>query len=284
MNLAIYRRVATKRQATESGSLEDQLIKVESWCKSNGHIIVSDYVDCGVSVFKGNYPAYNKLLTDIKDPHCEFSGVVVYSITRLSRKLNDLLKIVELIKDNGKSLYSLSENKPKNSSSFNLMLAVQGAVSLNQGQLASTYTKDRLTEIAKQGYFTGGIPPFGYTSTEVKEMEGKRNRKKLVINKKESEIVKKVFDLCRKGRNGQPMSLKATTTYLNQSGVLHRNRKWTINNLNRVLKNTCYYGDFIFRKGVYADSRYPKILIKIPKIITKDVFDDVRNNIHKPYS
>lgn len=75
------------------------------------------------------------------------------------------------------------------------------------------------------------------------------------------------------------MGLKAISTYLNQRGITRRNSKWSISGLSLILKNTCYYGDLIFRKSSYADSSYPKIPVKTPSIITKNVFEEVRKGL-----
>ncbi|KGJ90115.1 recombinase family protein [Colwellia psychrerythraea] len=97
MKLAIYRRVSSKRQVTEGESLEGQMIKVQAWCKTNDHTIVRDYVDKGLSGYKGNRPAFNQLQEDVEDPCCEYDGVVVYAVSRISRDLIILLTAVDKI-------------------------------------------------------------------------------------------------------------------------------------------------------------------------------------------
>jgi DNA invertase Pin-like site-specific DNA recombinase len=279
MKLAIYRRVSSKRQVTEGESLEGQMIKVKAWCKANGHTIVSDYVDKGLSGYRGNRPAFNQLLEDVGNPNCEFSGVVVYALSRISRGLLILLKAVDKLTLNNKNIFSVSENLPTDKGSFNLMLAIQGAVAQNQSDINSLFVKDRLTETAEQGYFTGGLPPFGYISIPVKKIIGKKARKVLAVNEEEAEIVKKIFNLARFGLDGKALGLKAIATTLNQLGISHRNNKWTISTLSLMLNNTCYYGDRVFRKNKSLDSKHPKIITKIPAIVTKDIFDEVNRGL-----
>jgi DNA invertase Pin-like site-specific DNA recombinase len=52
-------------------------------------------------------------------------------------------------------------------------------------ELASERTKDKMLERAKKGMWNGGIVPYGY----------KKENKKLVINPKEAEIVKLIYEI-----------------------------------------------------------------------------------------
>jgi len=51
-------------------------------------------------------------------------------------------------------------------------------------ELTSERTKDKLLERAKKGMWNGGSAPYGY----------ERKNKKLIINKKEAEIVRLIFE------------------------------------------------------------------------------------------
>ena len=217
MKLAIYRRVSSKRQVTEGESLEGQMIKVQAWCKTNDHTIVRDYVDKGLSGYKGNRPAFNQLQEDVEDPCCEYDGVVVYAVSRISRDLIILLTAVDKIIRNNFSFFSATENLPTDMGSFKLMLAIQGAVAQNQSDNNSLFVKDRLTETAEQGYFTGGRAPFGYTAVPVKKILGKKKRKILAVNEEEAEVIKTIFNLARFGTDGKAFGLKAIATHLNLS-------------------------------------------------------------------
>lgn len=53
-----------------------------------------------------------------------------------------------------------------------------------------------MKENARQGFWNGNKPPFGYDTIEA-ERRGDKAKKKLVINEAEATVVRHVFDLYR---------------------------------------------------------------------------------------
>lgn len=49
INVALYVRVSTDEQAIHGLSIDAQLADLREYCQANGHIIVGEYVDGGVS-------------------------------------------------------------------------------------------------------------------------------------------------------------------------------------------------------------------------------------------
>lgn len=85
---AIYARVSTTDQTTEN-----QLIALRDLAEKNGHQIVAEYIDQGVSGVSKIKDSRSKMLLDAKAK--KFSILYVVSIDRLSRSTKDLLDVVE---------------------------------------------------------------------------------------------------------------------------------------------------------------------------------------------
>ena len=85
---AIYARVSTNDQTTEN-----QLLALRALAERNGHQIVTEYIDHGVSGVASKKDARAKLLLDAKAK--KFSVLYCVSIDRLSRSTKDLLQVVE---------------------------------------------------------------------------------------------------------------------------------------------------------------------------------------------
>ena len=47
MQVALYARVSTTRQAENDLSIPDQLRQLNDWCNVNGHLVVHEYVEPG---------------------------------------------------------------------------------------------------------------------------------------------------------------------------------------------------------------------------------------------
>jgi hypothetical protein len=65
-----------------------------------------------------------------------------------------------------------------------------------------------MCENARQGFWNGSHPPFGYR-TQIAERRGAKDKKVLVIDDEEARVVRQIFDLAS-GREGRPLGVKAS--------------------------------------------------------------------------
>lgn len=95
--VAIYCRVSTIEQAEEGLSIDSQYHNIKEYCKNQGHEIYNLYEDRGISGKNiTNRPGIKQLLEDATKN--KFDLVVVWKLNRISRKLLDILNIVDLLK------------------------------------------------------------------------------------------------------------------------------------------------------------------------------------------
>lgn len=80
MRVACYARVSSEEQARGGISIDAQLDALRTWAKDNGHEIVGEYVDPGISARKApvKRPALQRLLADL-------AGVELVAFTKLDR-------------------------------------------------------------------------------------------------------------------------------------------------------------------------------------------------------
>ena len=84
------------------------------------------------------------------------------------------------------------------------------------------HTLRAMKENARQGYFNGSVPPFGYRVFEV-DLPGRRgNKKKLEVDLTEAMIVNKIFDLYTNGLNGKTLGMQQIAATLNEQGTTRR--------------------------------------------------------------
>ena len=98
--VAIYTRVSTDSQTTEN-----QLRELRAMAKREGHQVVAEFTDPGISGAKGRdkRPGLDKLLDGVT---CrEFDKVMAWSVDRLGRSLQDLLTFIGELKAKGVDLY-----------------------------------------------------------------------------------------------------------------------------------------------------------------------------------
>ena len=101
-----YIRVSTDKQASEGVSLEAQAAKIRAWAELNDYELVAIHADEGISgASMGKRAGLQKALKDAK----RGMAVVCYSLSRLSRSVEDTLAISRQLDAGGIDLVSLSE-------------------------------------------------------------------------------------------------------------------------------------------------------------------------------
>ena len=119
--VALYARVSTNDQTTEN-----QLLALRDLAERNGHQIVAEYIDHGVSGVAAKKDARAKLLLDAKTK--KFSVLYCVSIDRLSRSTKDLLQVVEELNTLNITLIFQRENIDTKSAMGQFFLTVLSSI------------------------------------------------------------------------------------------------------------------------------------------------------------
>jgi site-specific DNA recombinase len=234
--VAIYARVSTTEQAEEGYSIDEQVRLLKEWCNLHGYIVYKEYVDRGISgkSIHGR-AALQQLLNDAKNK--EFDIVLVWKINRLSRNILDLLKIVNIFEQKNIVLRSYSEKyeteTPQGKLQFHLMAAI---AEFERGNIAENVKMGMLAR-AKEGSWNGG-QVLGYDSVAVPIENKGRKTTKLVINEKEAQTVRRIFELYIQGHG-----YKSIVNKINKEG--HRSKKgnyFSISTIKTILTNPIYIG------------------------------------------
>ena len=117
----IYSRVLTIQS---NFSIYHQDAELTDYCQKNNIEIVGKFVDISTGGDMDR-PELQKMLQSLKPGYC----VICASVSRLARKLQDLLSICEKIKESGSSLIVLDINFPISSPEGNFLLSINGSIS-----------------------------------------------------------------------------------------------------------------------------------------------------------
>ena len=156
-----------------------------------------------------------------------------------------------------------------------LIRKIFNAFDEHQSRENAKHTRRAMLENARQGYWNGAPPPFGYT-TVVKERRGNKDKKVLVVREDEARIIRQIVDMYL-GVDGPPKGLKAIVSHLNERGVTRRGRRFGVGSLQDLLTTPTYSGRHYFNQ---TDSRTKKkrpraewIEVAVPAIIDPPTFD-----------
>ena len=184
MQCAIYTRVSTDNQAeVEFNSCEAQEEKIRSFINSQENMeVFKVYSDAGFTGANLSRPALSEMLNDIKQN--KIGLVISYKIDRLTRSPKDFYQLIELFEKRGVDFISVTERFDTSTPSGRLLRNIMLTFAQFERELASERTKDKMLQRAQKGMWNGGIVPFGYKS----------ENKKLIINEKEAQIVRDIFE------------------------------------------------------------------------------------------
>lgn len=235
--VAIYCRVSTVEQAEEGYSIDEQERLLIEYCNQKGYVFYKCYSDRGISGKNINKrPALKELLSDAKNK--DFDMVISWKINRISRKLADVLKIVEILEQNNITFKSYSEpfetDTPAGKMQFQMMALIG---EFERGTIAQN-VKMGMSARAREGKWCGN-KVLGYDLVPVEDsMNRKRKETTLVINDFEAEAVRYIFNEYASGKG-----YKAITSSLNKSD--YRTKKgnmFSVNSIKDILTNPVYIG------------------------------------------
>lgn len=267
--IGAYIRVSTERQV-EGYSIEGQITQIEQYCQFNGYELVDIYADRGISGKSMNRPELQRMLNDAKNG--KLDCVMVYKTNRLARNTSDLLTIVEELHRQNVEFFSLSERMEVKNSTGKLMLQILASFSEFERNtiLENIYTGQH--QRALEGYYQGNLP-LGYNNIP-------DNKKELMINQHEANIVKYIFESYAKGHGYRKIA-----NALNHKGyVTKKGNPFSISAVTYILSNPFYIGKIQFAKYKDWNDKRRKGLNDKPviaegkhaPIIGKDLWDKVQ--------
>ena len=143
----IYTRVSTKDQSTES-----QLLKLKEYCKNHNYLVVAIYEDIGTGR-NTKRENYQKLLNEI---HLRsFDILLIWKLDRLSRSLEDLLKIGELLNSKNIDLVSYDGSIDTSSPMGKMIYQIMGVFAEFQRNLIVENVKMGMEKAKSKGVKIG---------------------------------------------------------------------------------------------------------------------------------
>ena len=236
--------LVTKDDERESGSISTQKIFLRNFCKENKIKIYEDYADDGVSGATFDRPAFNRMIKDIENK--KINLIIVKDLSRfgrLSSKISYYLE--EFFIEKGVRFIAVTDDIDTGhiETSEEMM---QFKAFFNEWFLRDTSRKVRNGKktSAKEGKVLTTDPTYGYKKDPL-------DKNHYVIDQDVAPIVRKIFELARKGKTpaeiGKILTREKTLVPSEVVGNVHirKNeikRGWNRNTVKRILQNVTYLG------------------------------------------
>jgi site-specific DNA recombinase len=270
----VYARVSTGRQAEADLSIPDQIRQAEQWCSQNGVQLVRQFIEPGASGTDENRPVFQEMLEAARRKPCDFDVIIIHSFSRFCRDSYTYYMACRILERAGITLHSLTQ--PLNPDpTGDLVRSILVSFDSYQSLENAKHTSRAMKENARQGFWNGSKPPFGYQTIEAGH-RGDKIKKTLGILPGEAEIVRRIFAMYL-GMEGRQFGVKAIASQLNEEGVTLRGKPFQISNVYRILTQESYIGRHWFNV-VEAKTRKQRprsewVEMQVPKIIEASLFD-----------
>jgi len=214
-----YVRVSSEISKIKGNSINNQINKVNDFCNLNDYELVDVLKDEGKSGMEfSKRDGYLELINRCKTEN--INGVVVYCLSRLGRRMKDIIDVMELFNKNDIEFYSVKENINNKDIMGKLMMNI--LMSFNEFEVDNI--RERIIDVKRNNKENGLV--YG------KLMYGKDKDGKLLIdNISEMKVVSYMKGLRSKG-----WSYFRISDRLNEKGIVSKSGgKWYGMSVSNVL-------------------------------------------------
>lgn len=238
MYAAIYSR---KSKFTGKGeSVENQIQLCKEYGIKQLNIDENDFIiyeDEGFSGSNTKRPEFQRMMKDAEDN--KINIIICYRLDRISRNISDFANLIETLNRDNIGFVSIREQFDTTTPMGRAMMYIASVFSQLERETIAERIKDNMLQLAKTGRWLGGVPPTGYKSEPVINIDyrGKERKLfKLAPIEEEQNLVKLIYS--------KYLSLKSMTQvekYLVQNNMRTKNGLcFNRHSIRLILSNPVY--------------------------------------------
>jgi len=202
MKVIGYVRVSSVNSRIKGNSIKVQIDKINDYVKLNDFDLVEIYKDDGISGMSiDKRDGYKEMINYILKN--DVGGIVVYSLSRLGRRLKDVIEFMDVLKGNGIKFYSIKEGLNNDDNVGGLILNILGSIN----EFEVNVIRDRIRDVKRSKKEKGevyGRMVYGYDNVNGK----------MVVNDYERNVVKRIKNL-----RSRSWSWRRICNKLNEEGI-----------------------------------------------------------------
>lgn len=249
----IYTRLSSERKEEwreKSSSIETQVLCCKEYALKENIKVLNTYTDYEYSGTNFERPQFQEMMQDIKDR--KINCIIIRDLSRLGREYLEMGRLIDKVfpflgvrfisvNDKVDTVKDLDSKK-----SFEVTL--KNIVNDMYAKDISVKIKTSKHNRAKNGYFIGTVPPYGYKVVKLKEGQ------KLEVDERVRFIVEEMFRLTLEGKSQYEVA-----KYLNKKGYatgmvyyktgrvyrLEGEPQWHKSTISKILTNRAYTGTLV---------------------------------------
>ena len=252
LRVTFYGRVSTNHEEQHSSLINQQEHFKYSILSNPNWTYIEGYIDDGISGTSSlKRTNFLRMIEDSKKDL--FDLIITKEISRFSRNTLDSIKYTRELLNNGVAVLFINDNINTIYPDSELRLTIMASLAQDEIRRLSERVKFGMNMSLKKGIILGNNKLYGY----------KKYKDKLTINKKQSIIVKQIFNMYVLDNKSIPY----ICNYLNTKGIkTNYNKEWCTSTILRMLRNPKYKGYYCGNKSYTVDYMSKKV----KKTSTKD--------------
>ena len=255
MKAVIYARYSSDNQREES--IEGQLRECTAFAEKNGITVLRHYIDRAFSARTDNRPEFQNMIRESGKKL--FDMIIVWKLDRFARNRYDSARYKATLKKNGVKVVSATEVISEGAEGIILESVLEGYAEYYSADLSEKVVRG-MTENALKCKYNGATVPIGYRIDSEQHFQ---------IDPLKAPFVLEAFK-----RYDEGATMTQIRDWLNAQGVKNsRGQPITYNNIQRLLSNRRYIGEYSYRSIIVPDG--------IPMIVPKELFDRVQEKLEK---
>lgn len=206
---------------------------------TKGWVLVDVYADEGLTGTRADKREdFKRLMRDCRAG--KIDRVIVKSVSRFARNVEDCLDNIRQLKALGVSVYFEEEDIDTAHMTDEMILSIRSVQAQQESMVNSRNANWSYQERMRQGKFITYHAPIGYI-----RMDGK-----LVVDEKTAPVVRRIFDEYLSGKG-----IETIASSLNQEGIpATEGGLWNSIVIRYILKNEKYIGDALLQKKYTTDT------------------------------
>lgn len=280
MRCALYARVSTAKQAEQNIAIPDQVRRMGDFAEARGLEVITVFEELGVSGREEKRPEFQRMIDAACGKPKAFDVILIHSFSRFFRDEIQFELYRRKLEKHSVAVVSITQEMSEGPGG-ELTRRIIAITDEMRSKEDSKHVSRGMEENARQGFWNGAPPPFGYKAVAA-EQRGHKTKKKLAIDPKEAETVKLIFDLFLTG-DGQtgPLGVKAIAKWLNARGYrTPTGKQFYTSRVHSILTDETFIGCAWYnrRNSRIGEVRHRDkwIRVAVPPIIGDETFQRVQ--------
>jgi site-specific DNA recombinase len=187
-----YLRVSTVEQAEKELSLTAQRHSAEEFAARHDAVIDHHYLEPGASGTDTHRAVFNELLGDALRPGSTIAVIVVHHTSRFTRDATHARVVKKELRRAGVRVLSVTQEIPEDPMGA-LMEGFFECIDQYESEVNGLRTAAAMREAVRQGFYPGGLTPYGYCKVPAEAHAGKKPRYHLAVQPDEAAILRTMY-------------------------------------------------------------------------------------------